>query len=256
MKPDEIDFLRRTCPYLTEAYLRYLSDFRLKPAEQVDITFRPIQDTGSDDDLGDLEYSIKGLWVETILYEIPLLALTSEAYFKFCDKDWDHEGQEEKAYRKGMTLLENGCIFSEFGSRRRRDYITHDLVMKGLIRAAADAKEKGYKGVFSGTSNVHFAHRYGVKPVGTVAHEWYMAIAAYTDDYENANELGLRYWLGCFGEGVRFYQRETMFSWLTIADPGNRIDRYVWNASIPRCIQETYSRVHHRRRRRRADAAV
>lgn len=101
-----------------------------------------------------------------------------------------------------LTLLENGCIFSEFGSRRRRDYITHDLVMKGLIRAAADAKEKGYKGVFSGTSNVHFAHRYGVKPVGTVAHEWYMAIAAYTDDYENANELGLRYWLGCFGEGT------------------------------------------------------
>ncbi|KAL1984841.1 hypothetical protein VTN96DRAFT_8596 [Rasamsonia emersonii] len=199
---EEIEFLKKACPYLNEAYLRYLRNFRLKPSEQIEITFTPVQDTGSDDDLGDLEYFTKGLWVETILYEIPLLALTSEAYFKFCDTDWDYSHQEERAYRKGVTLLENGCIFSEFGSRRRRDYHTHDLVMKGLCRAAEEGKQKGWKGVFSGTSNVHFAMKYGVNPVGTVAHEWYMAIAAFTDDYEHANELALRYWLGCFGEGV------------------------------------------------------
>lgn len=147
--------------------------------------------------------------METILYEIPLLALTSEAYFKFCDRDWDHAGQEENAYRKGVTLLENGCVFSEFGSRRRRDYHTQDLVMKGLCRAAEEVKSNSNSdnnnnnnGKFMGTSNVHFAMKYGVSPVGTVAHEWYMGIAAYTNDYENANELGLRYWLGCFGEGV------------------------------------------------------
>lgn len=200
--PDEIAFLQKECPYLNDAYLRYLSTFRLTPSEQIDISFTPIQDTGSDSDLGDVEYGVKGLWVETILYEIPLLALTSQAYFKFCDQNWDYANQEEKAYRKGCTLLEHGCIFSEFGTRRRRDYHTHDLVMKGLCRAAKDAKSKGWKGTLSGTSNVHFAMKYGVSPVGTVAHEWYMAIAAITDDYENANELGLRYWIGCFGEGV------------------------------------------------------
>jgi nicotinate phosphoribosyltransferase len=200
VKPEEIDFLRKSCPYLNDAYLQYLERFRLRPTDQIQIKFTPINDSGSDDDLGTLEYLVKGLWVETILYEIPLLALTSEAYFKFCDRDWDHDGQEESAYKKGVTLLENGCVFSEFGSRRRRDYHTHDLVMKGLCRAASDAN--GAKGKFTGTSNVHFAMKYGVSPVGTVAHEWYMGIAAFTNDYENANELGLRYWLGCFGEGV------------------------------------------------------
>lgn len=120
----------------------------------------------------------------------------------FSDKDWDYHCQEEKAFRKGCELLEHGCIFSEFGSRRRRDYHTHDLVMKGLMRAAEQGKQKGWKGVLSGTSNVHFAMKYDTNAVGTVAHEWYMAIAAITDDYKSANELALRYWLGCFGEGV------------------------------------------------------
>lgn len=120
----------------------------------------------------------------------------------FCDRNWDYGNQEEKAFRKGCALLEHGCVFSEFGSRRRRDYHTQDLVMQGLCRAGREAEQKGLEGKFTGTSNVHFAHKYNVAPVGTVAHEWYMCIAAITNDYENANELALRYWLGCFGEGV------------------------------------------------------
>lgn len=201
---EERQWLKKKCPYLNDAYIAFLETFQLKPSEQIDIKFTPVQDTGSDDDEGNVEYTIKGLWVDTILYEIPLLALTSQAYFMFSDRDWDYQNQEEKAFRKGCVLLENGCIFSEFGSRRRRDYHTHDLVMKGLIRAAEEGKKSGWKGVLSGTSNVHFAMKYDTDPVGTVAHEWYMGIAAITDDYENANELALRYWLGCFGEGVSF----------------------------------------------------
>ncbi|CAI7606844.1 unnamed protein product [Penicillium manginii] len=199
---EERAFLKRKCPYLNDAYITFLETFHLKPAEQIEIKFTPTEDTGSDEDEGNIEYVIKGLWLDTILYEIPLLALTSQAYFMFTDKEWDYDQQEEKAYRKGCTLLENGCVFSEFGSRRRRDYHTHDLVMRGLSRAAAEGKKQGWKGVFSGTSNVHFAMKYDTNAVGTVAHEWYMTIAAITDDYKNANELALQYWLGCFGEGV------------------------------------------------------
>jgi len=202
LSPEELEYLRKTCAYLNEPYLRYMETFHLNPGKQVHLSFRPISDTGSDSDLGDIDLQIAGLWVETIPYEIPLLALISECYFRFMDRDWNHDGQFERAKDKGLKLLEDGCIFSEFGSRRRRDYRTQDLVIQGLKAAQEEASQKGWKGKLSGTSNVHFAMKHDLPPVGTVAHEWYMGIAAITGDYENANEASLRLWVGTFGEGV------------------------------------------------------
>ena len=89
---------------MNDSYLEFLSSFQLRPKEQISISFNPVSDTGSDDDVGLLNLGAKGLWVDTILYEIPLLALTSEAYFKFCDRDWNHEGQEGT-----LILSHEGC---------------------------------------------------------------------------------------------------------------------------------------------------
>lgn len=192
----------KTCSYLNPSYLQFLASFRLCPSKQVQASFHIGHDTGSEDDVGEIGLHIAGNWLDTILYETPLLALTSEAYFKFCDRDWNYDEQEEKAYTKGTRLMENSCIFSEFGTRRRRDYHTQDLVLQGLTRATTTATANGWKGKLSGSSNVHFAMKYGIPPVGTVAHEWFMGIASIKNDYEHANESALRYWVGCFGEGV------------------------------------------------------
>lgn len=202
LSTEELRYLKTSCPYFTDEYLQFLSSFRLHPSEQVKVTFHPVEDTGQQTDRGDVQIESGGLWLHTILYEIPILALTSQAYFSFCDKDWNHDMQEEKAYTKGLRLLSHDCIFSEFGTRRRRDYRTHDLVMQGLVRAAKEGSNQGWKGKLSGTSNVHMAMKYGIPPVGTVAHEWFMGIASVTDDYAHANETALRYWVGTYGEGV------------------------------------------------------
>lgn len=202
LSDEELQFLKTTCPYLNPTYLAFLAKFRLRPSKQLRLHFIPVKDTGSDSDLGDFSIDTEGLWVDTILYEIPLLALVSETYFKFCDTDWTYAGQVEKAFEKGAKLLEEGCIFSEFGTRRRRDYHTQGLVLQGLRRAEAEATQKGWKGKLTGTSNVHFAMKFGLQPVGTVAHEWFMGVAAITNDYEHANEKALEYWMSTFGEGV------------------------------------------------------
>lgn len=199
---DELAFLRANCPYLNDSYLRFLSTFRLRPSRQLTLSFTPTHDTGSDDDRGDFHIHTEGLWLDTILYEIPLLALVSEAYFKFVETDWTHHGQVEKAYDKGRALLQGGCVFSEFGSRRRRDYHTQDLVLQGLCKAAEEGAASGWTGRLSGTSNVHFAMKHNLAPIGTVAHEWFMGVAAITDNYESANETALEYWTATFGAGV------------------------------------------------------
>ncbi|KAI5809838.1 Quinolinate phosphoribosyl transferase [Peziza echinospora] len=214
---DELAFLREKCPYFPESYLSYLKDFRFSPGCQVGLEFKPCggdgggdvdveaQDKEEDGDVvGDVTISINGTWAGTILYEIPLLVLISETYFRFSDVDWNYDGQEEKAYGKAVRLLEGGCLFSEFGTRRRRSYLTQEIVLKGILRAREEYEKsgKGKGGVFAGTSNVHFAHRFNLAPIGTVAHEWFMGLAAITKSYLTANTLGLELWISCFGPSV------------------------------------------------------
>lgn len=92
-------------------------------------------------------------------------------------------GITDHAYEKGIKLLEAGCVFSEYGTRRRRSYHTHDLIVGQLVRAQNDRPGKGK---LSGTSNVrstsiawvfvtdpamqvHLAQKHGIGPSGTIA---------------------------------------------------------------------------------------
>ncbi|KAG7881273.1 hypothetical protein KL938_003403 [Ogataea parapolymorpha] len=186
--PSDIDYLRTELPFLPDKYLEFIKDFKLRPAEQVKLL-----NVDKPEEFG---LEVTGKWVDVTLYEIPLLSLISEAYFRYVDTNWTNEGQLEKARQKGAKLLANGCAFSEFGTRRRRSLETQRLVMKGLCQAA---KEADNGELFLGTSNVMFAREFGVKPIGTVGHEWMMGIAAVTQDYKNANKLAMDYWLNTMG---------------------------------------------------------
>lgn len=100
------------------------------------------------------------------------MACLCEMYFRYAEQDWDYTGQEgesdplvhfsffrgtqyvhgsEQATHKATSLLDARCTFSEFGTRRRRSFVTQDLVVRGLIKAR-DAHE--WKQGFFGTSNV------------------------------------------------------------------------------------------------------
>lgn len=192
---NEIAYLKETIPYLPQDYLNYIKDFQFDPESQIEFTTENVADSS---DKFNLQILIKGKWKDTILYEIPVLALVSEAYFKFVDTDWTYDSQLEQAQNKARILFENKIVFSEFGTRRRRSTNTQDLVMQGIMKAVKEKPEE-YGKLFLGTSNVMFAKKYGVKPIGTVAHEWVMGIAAITDDYIHANKNAMDYWINTFG---------------------------------------------------------
>ncbi|KAI8325992.1 nicotinate phosphoribosyltransferase [Martensiomyces pterosporus] len=185
IKDDELEYLRSTCPYLSSAYLEYLSAFRFNPEEEVACSL--------DEATGELHLRINGRWSQVILYEVPLLSLISEAYFKFVDTDWNYDRQREHIVQKGKKLAAAGCRFAEFGTRRRRNFKTQDIVMSGLMEVPRDGP-----GLVTGTSNMYLARKYGVSPVGTVGHEWTMGIAALEGTYENGNSLALKKWHSTF----------------------------------------------------------
>ncbi|TPX70057.1 nicotinate phosphoribosyltransferase [Spizellomyces sp. 'palustris'] len=203
LTPDERTFLERKCPFFTSKYLDYLSAFRYTPKAHIQMSLSSS---------GDLEIWIKGLWLDTILYEVPILALVSETYFEFVETDWDMEGQEEQAETDARQLILGGCKFTEFGTRRRRSREVQRAVVESLKKAnlelngstlGADqlgcnrvAREE--RGELLGTSNVYFAMKYDLNPIGTVAHEWTMAISVLENDLLHANGNALRIWRRCY----------------------------------------------------------
>ncbi|KAF8072119.1 nicotinate phosphoribosyltransferase [Lyophyllum atratum] len=191
---EEHEWLRTTCPYFTPAYLSYLSAYRYKP-EQVRITFVPVSADGL---LGNVEIEAFGPWIETIMWEVPLMASLSEIYFHLVMTDWNYDNQDRLAFDKGRALIEAGCAFSEFGTRRRRSYKTQDIVVTSLVRASRDVSGKGR---FTGTSNAHFAHKYGLTPIGTIAHEWFMGVAA-LKGYEHTHNVSLDLWESVYRDSV------------------------------------------------------
>lgn len=101
----------------------------------------------------------------------------------------------DAAAAKCKKLLAHNIAFSEFGTRRRRSAAVHDLVVQGLIAGQADLQAAGYagRGRLAGTSNVLLAMRYGLAPVGTIAHEHFMGVAA-LKGYEGVNARALDLW--------------------------------------------------------------
>ncbi|KAL0954721.1 hypothetical protein HGRIS_003674 [Hohenbuehelia grisea] len=214
----EHQWLAGACPYLTPAYLAYLSKYRFKP-EQVRITFLP---QTADGIFGTIEMDISGPWVETILWEVPLMACLSESFFSVDRTDWTMDGQADRAYDKGRRLLEAGCVFSDFGTRRRRSFRAQDILVQNLVRARNDSPNAS--GKLTGTSNLHLARKYGINPVGTQAHEWFMGVAALRG-YEEANSLALALWEEVFPNDLLVALTDTFSSQAFFKGFGSDVDR-------------------------------
>lgn len=120
------------------------------------------------------------------LYEIPHLFTVPEVNNTGKPIDW--ELTMSKLKDKVDLANKNGVLFSEFGTRRRFSYEVQDKVCAYL---------KEHAKTCVGTSNVHFAMKYNMRPCGTHPHEWFMFHGAQFG-YKNANYMALENWVNVY----------------------------------------------------------
>ena len=170
---EELDYLR-SIRFLKEDYIQFL---RL---------YHPIRDyvTTSLDDKGELHISIKGPLFSAMQFEIYLLEIVNEVYFRF---QYDYEELKKQARKRleaKIKAFQEGKYtfkFAEFGSRRRLSKEWQEEVISRFQKETEN---------MVGTSNVYFAMKYHLTPIGTYAHEYvqmYQGIdtipLAYTNHY-------------------------------------------------------------------------
>lgn len=172
-QPDELDYLR-SIRFIKPDYVEFL---RL---------WHPIRDyvTITRSENGELSVIVKGPMFSAMQFEIYLLEIISEVYFRM---NYDYEELRRSAEIrldekiKGFQSGKYTFKFAEFGCRRRLSREWEGEVLERLTKQTNNCV---------GTSNVYFAKKLGLKPIGTYAHEFvqmYQGIdsipLAYTNHY-------------------------------------------------------------------------
>lgn len=173
LSPDEEQFIRKRCYYFNPVFLDLLKGYRFDPSE--------VKISQQDNKL---RIEIEGFWYRTVLWEVPLLAIVSELYYQI--RGLKPENVERRASEKARELALINAEYSDFGTRRRFSSHVHEKVLEILIN------ESGKH--FKGTSNVYFANKFNITPIGTHPHEWFMFHGA-AFGYRNATVSALDAWV-------------------------------------------------------------
>ncbi|MBQ7500526.1 MAG: nicotinate phosphoribosyltransferase [Clostridia bacterium] len=170
---EELDYLR-SIRFIKKDYVEFL---RL---------YHPIRDyvTVSLSDKGELSVVVDGPLFSAMQFEIYLLEIINEVYFRTAFDYEELRASAEERLNEKITKMNNGTYnfnFAEFGCRRRLSREWQDAVIKRLVNETKTCV---------GTSNVYLAKKYNMTPIGTYAHEFvqmYQGIdsipLAYTNHY-------------------------------------------------------------------------
>jgi nicotinate phosphoribosyltransferase len=178
--------IRSLCQlHFSDAELTYLRGLRFIKSDFVDFLglFR-LNDkyiTITPQPSGELDISVKGPWLHTILFEIPVLAIVNEVYFRNTQKMPRLQDGRKRLDAKIDLLHADGLAelkIADYGTRRRFSKAWHEEVLRVLSAKLGTDPARIPVGQFAGTSNVLFAMKLGLTPLGTMAHEYLQAAQA------------------------------------------------------------------------------
>ena len=185
---DELSYLL-SIPWFRKSYIDYL---RLWHPRFEDFVIDGEGECG-------LRIETSGSWLNTSMYEIPTLAIVNEVYFRMRYDYGELYKEFVRRLEEKVGKIADGTYhlssFSEFGLRRRLSAEAQDLAVKRL------AETTPAEGVFLGTSNVWLARKYGLKAVGTMAHEWIMCVGQGHHRHNPAysNWFAMEAWIAEYG---------------------------------------------------------
>ena len=168
IKPDFVDFLR-----IFQFQSRYLR-----------------VDTRGDE----LLVSAVGPQIHTTGFEIRILSIINELYCRRLDRASALPDARERLRAK-VDFLKTSAIpslrhpfeFFDFGLRRRFSAAWHEEVVATLHREVPN--------YFRGTSNVYLAKKFGITPIGTMAHEYLQTWQAADVPLRNFQQAALESWV-------------------------------------------------------------
>ena len=179
----------------TSAELEYLRSWRFFKSDFVDLLGlfrldeRFIDVRRLEGSARDIDITIKGPWLHTILFEVPVLAIVSEVYYRNTVPAPDFaEGRQRLAAKIAQANTVTGADFriADYGTRRRFSRAWHGEVLRTL---KADMGTH-----FVGTSNVKFAMEQGLTPLGTMAHEYLQACQAVGPRLRDSQVFAFNMW--------------------------------------------------------------
>ena len=156
---------------------------------------------------GELEIRIEGPWLHTILFEIPVLAIVNEVYFRNTQPRADIAEGRRRLETKIGQLQAAGLAdlkIADYGTRRRFSKDWHEEVLRTLTArlgavippssSTAAAVPELRPVQFAGTSNVLYAMKLGLIPLGTMAHEYLQACQALGPRLRDGQVFGFESW--------------------------------------------------------------
>ena len=183
---DELDYLRGL-RFIKSDFVDFLSVFRFQRR------FISVEVVGEQ-----LQIVARGPLVHVMGFEIFVLYIVNELYFRRLPTGEDILGTARSRLQSKITLLQDNAAdlnadgrepfsFIDFGLRRRYSGAWQDEVVRTLQQAVP--------AYFRGTSNVWLAHKYGLTPIGTMAHEYLQAYQAFGFRLRDFQQAALEGWV-------------------------------------------------------------
>ncbi len=182
---DELAYFR-SLRFIYRDFVHFLSVFRFQ---------RRFISTRADGE--HLRVVASGPLVHVMAFEIFVLYIVNELYFRRLSTEasilavarerLQAKVEFLKSERPALLSATEPFIFFDFGLRRRYSAAWHEEVVRTLAREVPEH--------FRGTSNVYFAKKLGLTPIGTMAHEYLQAYQAFGFRLRDFQKAALEAWV-------------------------------------------------------------